>query len=132
MILRVMILLVMGLMLAACGPEAASDGEAGAGDDAAAAAVEDYLTAKVASDDEAIRGLLCSSMEADFDREAMSFDGVEASIEGMACSSDEGGNTVTCEGTIEAVYGGENRDFPLGTYNVVEEDGEWKWCGESG
>jgi hypothetical protein len=103
MILRVMILLVMGLMLAACGPEAASDGEAGAGDDAA-----------------------------DFDREAMSFDGVEASIEGMACTSDEGGDTVTCEGTIVAVYGGENRDFPLGTYNVVEEDGEWKWCGESG
>jgi hypothetical protein len=24
------------------------------------------------------------------------------------------------------------RAFPLETYSVVQEDGEWKWCGEAG
>jgi hypothetical protein len=49
----------------------------------------------------------------------------------MDCQTDDGGATVTCSGQIVAVYNGENRDFPLGTYSVVEEDGAWKWCGET-
>ena len=128
---RVFILLLMAVLVASCDSGASTDGDASAADDAAAA-VEGYLTAKVSNDADGIRRYLCSAMEADFDREVQSFSGVEAEIEGMACASDEGGETVTCEGTIVAVYGGENRDFPLGTYSVVEEDGEWKWCGEAG
>ena len=128
---RVFILLLMAILIASCDSGASTDGDASAADDTAAA-VEGYLTAKVSNDADGIRRYLCSAMEADFDREVQSFSGVEAKIEGMACASDEGGATVTCEGTIVAVYGGENRDFPLGTYSVVEEDGEWKWCGEAG
>jgi hypothetical protein len=55
---------------------------------------------------------------------------VDAALEEMACASDPGGATVTCTGRITAVYGGENRDFPLATYSVTLEDGEYKWCGE--
>ena len=128
---RVLILLIMAIAIASCDSGASTDGDASATDEAAAA-VEGYLTAKVSNDADGIRRYLCSAMESDFDREVQSFSGVEAEIEGMACASDEGGATVTCEGTIVAVYGGENRDFPLGTYSIVEEDGEYKWCGEAG
>jgi hypothetical protein len=71
-------------------------------------------------------------MEAELEREAMSFNGVDATVENMACTRDDNASTVTCTGAIVAVYAGENREFPLGVYNVVQEDGEWKWCGEAG
>lgn len=129
---RMVILLVVAVVLAGCFVAVESEGAVASSVDAPALAVENYLTAKVSNDADGIRRTLCSAMEADYDREVQSFSGVEAEIEGMACASDEGGATVTCEGTIVAVYGGENRDFPLGMYSVVEEDGEWKWCGEAG
>jgi hypothetical protein len=98
--------------------------------DAAAQTVEQYLQAKVAGDDDALRPLLCAEKEADFQLEASSFDAVDAEIEGMACVR-EADDTVRCEGEIVAVYGGEDTVFPLGAYRVVEEDGAWKWCGET-
>lgn len=98
-------------------------------DDPAVLAVEQYLQAKVEGDDEAIRGLLCAEREADLQQEASSFDAVEATIEGMVCTRD--GDAVRCEGAIVADYGGENTEFPLAAYRVVEEDGVWKWCGET-
>lgn len=93
-------------------------------------AVERYLRAKVAGDRAAVRGLLCAELEATLDMEASSFATVtEARIEGMDCQRDQGGDTVTCSGQIVASYGAENTTFPLLTYRVVEEGGEWKWCG---
>lgn len=124
------------LALAACGgtttPESAPPAatQSAPGEDAAQA-VEMYLTAKVAGDRDAMAQVLCSSLESRLDAEALSFNAVEASIEGMRCSTDADGSSVTCEGRIVAVYGAENRDFPLGRYSVVEEDGAWKWCGEA-
>jgi len=115
------VLLGLVLLLAAC--DAAAPGTD------AAQVVEQYLQAKVAADGEALRPLLCADLEADFEREANSFSGVEASIEGLACTQDSDSDTVSCDGTIVAVYDGENRDFPLTRYRVVQEDGAWKWCG---
>ncbi|MCA9890158.1 MAG: hypothetical protein KC546_17385 [Anaerolineae bacterium] len=136
---RIFILLLMAVAIASCdtgGTQPTTDDPTPTAESLAvapqAAAVEAYLTAKVANDEDGIRRYLCSAMESNLDREVQSFSGVEASIDGMACSLDEGGETVTCAGTIVAVYGGENRDFPLGTYSIVEEDGEYKWCGEAG
>ena len=34
-------------------------------------------------------------------------------------------------GKIVALYGAQQTEFPLTTYRVVQEDGEWKWCGEA-
>jgi hypothetical protein len=110
------------LVLAACAGSTADP----------APTVEQYIQAKVAGDRAAIQRLLCASMEADLDREAGSFSGVDATVENMSCARDGDANTVTCTGAIVAVYAGENREFPLGVYNVVQEDGEWKWCGEAG
>lgn len=118
----ILLLILTVLLLAACAGDSGDP----------ARTVEQYITAKVAGDREALQRLLCSSMEADLDREAMSFNGVDATVENMSCARDGEANTVTCTGAIVAVYAGENREFPLATYNVVQEDGEWKWCGEAG
>ncbi len=93
--------------------------------------VQNYLTAKVSNNDERLRLLLCAERESDYEMESTSFDSVtEARIENMSCAA-QSDELVVCSGQIVAVYGGENQDFPLGAYRVVQEDGEWKWCGEA-
>lgn len=108
---------------------AACSDNAGAGDPAQV--VENYLQAKVAADEQAVQGLLCSAMEADLSREASSFAGLDARLENMSCTRSGEADTVTCEGTIVATYGTEESEFPLASYRVVQEDGGWKWCGEA-
>jgi len=120
-----MLFSLLTLVLAACG---------GGDDDAEASAevVETYLQAKIDADGDAIRANICAEMEADIERETTSFAGVtNPRIEGMACTLDASGDTVSCAGEILADYGDETRPFELGTYRVVQEDGVWKWCGET-
>ena len=117
-------LIILALILTACATETGGD---------PAAAVERYLQAKIEGDSETLRQLLCLPMEADLQREAASFASVtEVEIEGMACERVGDSDTVQCSGEIVALYGTENASFPLTTYRVVQEDGEWKWCGEAG
>lgn len=119
---NVFLLSLIVLLAAACASETGGN---------PAEAVERYLTAKVAADEATMRGLLCAEMESDLANEARSFAGVEgAAIEDMECTGD--GDVVTCTGAITATYGTEQQSFPLSSYRVVEEDGEWKWCGEAG
>jgi hypothetical protein len=107
-------------------------GCSGAGEGDPVGAVERYLQAKVAADGEAMAGLLCSEMEASLERESRTFDRVsDVRLEGMACEPEEDGATVRCAGRIVALYGAEETEFLLGAYRVVQEDGEWKWCGEA-
>lgn len=122
MILRFGLLILISLVLVACGAE-------GTKNNSAEGVVEAYLQAKVDSDANTIRNLICSDLEANIERETASFASVDASIEGMECTSE--GNIVSCTGEIVAIYGTENREFPLTSYNVVQEDGQWRWCGES-
>ena len=119
----ILITFLAGLLLAAC------SSSSGAGDPADV--VEQYLTAKVAADETAMRGLLCSTMEADLSIEASSFAGLDARVEDMVCTRSGDSNSVTCTGNIVATYGTEESSFPLATYAVVQEDGAWKWCGET-
>ncbi|CAG0932084.1 hypothetical protein TFLX_02447 [Thermoflexales bacterium] len=117
-------MLLASFVLAACGGGAS-------GGEAAAQAVEAYLTAKVKVDQEGVRQRLCSEKEKDFETEATTFLGVtDPKIEGMQCTW-LGDNKVKCAGKIVAQYGAETNEFPLVTYRVVQEDGEWKWCGET-
>lgn len=116
------------LALAACGGGESAGGPQG---DPAARAVEEYLSAKVRGDDEAIRAGLCSEMENVLERELRTFESVaDARIENMSCAS-EGEGRVHCNGEIVALYGTEETKFPLGAYRAVEEDGVWRWCGET-
>ena len=66
-------MLLAGFLLAACAPASGGD---------PAKTVEQYLTAKVAGDETALRPLLCSAMEADLSREASSFAAVDAKLTG--------------------------------------------------
>jgi hypothetical protein len=120
---KVIVFMLAVITLAAC-----TDG--GGGDPVAA--VEAYLQAKVEADEGQIRALLCSEMEAFLERETRSFESVSGvTIEDMSCRPAEDGDVVRCDGRIVALYGTEETEFPLVSYRVVEEDGEWKWCGEA-
>jgi hypothetical protein len=102
-----------------------------AGNAAAAKMIEKYLQAKITGDEQTIRSLLCSAMEKDLQQEATTFLGTSGvKFDGMSCAAD-GADKVTCQGKIVADYGQEKNEFPLGTYSVVQEDGEWKYCGET-
>lgn len=118
------LLLATTCLLAACANDTGAN---------PAETVEKYLKAKVEGDEQAIRDLICLPMEADIPREAASFASVTGvRIEGMACEQVGDSDTVQCAGEIVATYGTEDTTFPLTAYRVVQEDGEWKWCGEAG
>ena len=120
---KFLILITLILLLAACSSPGA---------DGMTTTVESYMQAKAQGDAATIRQLLCSEMEAVLERETRTFESVsDVRIDGMACRQAGDKDVVTCEGKIVATYGAEDTEFPLGSYRVVEEDGEWKWCGEA-
>ncbi len=117
----VVVLMLVMLLAAAC--SSSSD---------PAQTVEKYMQAKADADADTIRQLLCSEMENVFERESRTFESVTGvHIEGMSCQQAGDSQVVSCQGTIIATYGTEDTEFPLASYRVVEEDGEWKWCGEA-
>src|SRR5215207_2341216 len=93
-----------------------------------------YLEARVAADTNAIRGLSCAAWEGQAAMQADSFRSMNAQLDNVTCQkSGEDGDTtlVTCGGQIVTTYNGENRTWALGTYRMIQEDGEWKMCGEA-
>ena len=120
---RVLVLIGMAiLILVGCGGSAGDD---------PAAAVESYLRAKAAGDEATLGALICAAQESNLQREAHTFDSVTGvELVDMACSYPGDGNIVSCSGKFVALYGSEETEFPLVSYRVTEEDGQWKWCGE--
>ena len=88
-----------------------------------------FLTAKAAGDRETLSTLICVAQETELDAQALSFAGYGARLENAVCNV-ASADLVTCTGQIAVNYNGEARNFPLGTYAVIEERGAWKWCGE--
>lgn len=126
---------VILLALTACGGGDSSGNSSTP--DRPARTVESYLESKVTGDQDGIRAGLCSEMEAVLERELRTFESVSnATIENMSCAADdpaaETETIVRCTGRIVALYGTEETTFPLTSYRAVNEDGEWKWCGEGG
>jgi hypothetical protein len=120
--------ILLGLLILAVGLLAACN--AGEGDPVET--VETYLDAKVKGDAGVISSLICTDMESFIERESRTFSSVsDVSLENMSCTFD-GDSRVNCDGRIVALYGTEEVDFPLTSYRVIQEDGEWKWCGEAG
>lgn len=112
----------LGVWLVACGGSAGDPAQT----------VEQYLQAKANSDAETVRALLCSDMEQFLERETRTFESVSGvRLENMACTLRPNTDVVECQGAIMATYGTEDTEFSLSNYRVVQEDGEWKWCGEA-
>ena len=126
---RWVVLGLLAAVLVGCAGEQAA--AAPAADSAAADAVQRYLKARIAGDADALARLLCAEREGDARREAASFAAVEASLRDVACVFDPATVTVACSGAIVAVYDGEGRDIEIPLYRVVQEDGEWRVCGEA-
>ena len=117
---KMLLLAALLLLLMAC---------ADAGDPAVM--VENYLQAKVAGDADTVHALLCSAREADWEAELRTFSIAEGvKIEEMTCERQGESEIVACNGRIVALYGTEENVFPLVSYRVVEEDGQWRYCGE--
>jgi hypothetical protein len=99
-------------------------------------AIESYLKAKIKSDDDKLVSLSCKDWEPHALLDAKSFESVTAEFRDMACkeAGQDGEYTlVTCEGTLIIQYRGEDpREQNLGgvTYRAIQEDDEWKMCGE--
>ena len=112
-----LMLIALSLLLAACADEGS-----------APKAVEDYLKAKISSDEDKLVSLSCKDWESQALLAAAPFESVEAEFEGMSCSF----TLVTCEGTLSFEYQGELREQNLSdvSYLAVKENGEWKMCGE--
>jgi hypothetical protein len=121
----IIVLLLILLTLTGCAQKSSAPG-----------AVENYLKAKVASDENKLVSLSCKAWEAQAVQDAAAFKSVSAEIKDMSCQekSQDGKYTlVTCDGTLVIQYRGEDpREQPLSgtTYLTVKEDGEWKMCGQ--
>jgi len=97
-------------------------------------AVVKYLQARAAADTNAIKSLSCAAWEGQAAAEADSFRSMQAKLDNVSCkASGMDGNytTVTCIGNIVTTYNGEDRNRPIPSYRVTQEDGEWKVCGQA-
>lgn len=94
--------------------------------------VKAYLQAKVESDLPTLQSLICAELAQRAVAESRTFATVSnVTIQNMSCRVDEDDTNVTCSGEIIAQYGNQTTPFPLTRYRVVQEEGVWKWCGES-
>ena len=93
-----------------------------------------FLNARVDSNASIIRGLSCAAWRSRAAALADSFRSMEASLNGVACyqdGSDSDYSYVSCTGNIVTVYNGETRQWSISRYRLVEENGDWKVCGEA-
>jgi hypothetical protein len=124
-LLSLFIVMTAGLLLAAC---------SGSGEDAPAKAVEAYLNALVAKDENLLPTLVCGDWEQDALIELDSFQAVTPRLEDVACKqTGTDGDTalVDCTGRIIATYNDEDQELDLSvrTYQVVQDSGDWLVCG---
>jgi hypothetical protein len=59
---------------------------------------------------------------------------VKIRLENLSCqetSQENGAAQVSCQGSIEATYGSEQRSFDLSerTYQIIQDSGAWLVCG---
>ncbi len=120
----VLLMCIVVLLFSACGKTT----------DPAAKAVEDYLTALVNKDSNALSSLSCADWESNALLELDSLQAVATRLENMACTSasaDGATTQVNCQGKILATYNGEDQQLDLSarTYQVVQQGGNYLVCG---
>jgi len=106
----------------------------GQASDPAAKAVEDYFTALVNKDANALSALSCADWEPNALLELDSLQAVTTRLENLACTAAGTDGTTTqvnCQGKILATYNNEDQELDLSvrTYQVVQQGGEYLFCG---
>ncbi len=124
-LLSLLIVMLAVILLAACSKTS---------DDAPAKAVEAYLNALVAKDENRLPSLVCGDWEQDALIELDSFQAVTPRLEGASCKQEgTDGDTalVKCGGKIVMTYNNEDQELDLSTftYQVVQQGGDWLVCG---
>ena len=124
-LLSLFIVVVVGILLVSC---------SGSGEDGPAKAVEAYLNALVAKDENLLPTLVCGDWEQDALIELDSFQAVTPRLEDAACiqsGTDGDMALVNCTGKIIATYNDEDQELDLSvrTYQVVQDNGDWLVCG---
>lgn len=92
-----------------------------------------YIQARADGNAGFMQTLSCGAWDSTAAIQASSFASMNASLQGVSCStiSQAGSSaTVACSGAIVTEYNGETRQWPVGTYSLVLEGGEWRMCGE--
>jgi ketosteroid isomerase-like protein len=102
--------------------------------DPAANAVEDYFTALVNKDSNALSAISCADWESNALLELDSLQAVTTRLENLACTAAGTDGTTTqvnCQGKIIATYNNEDQqlDLSVRTYQVVQQGGEYLVCG---
>jgi hypothetical protein len=98
------------------------------------AAVESFLKALLAGDENKVYQAVCPEWEAQAAVELDAFSGVTGKLDSAKCTkagTDGDYTLITCTGRMVLNYQGESRDRPLEgrTYLARQVDGEWKMCG---
>ena len=96
--------------------------------------VEKYLTALVNKDDVQLVSYVCPEFEYEALLEFDAFALVQTSLIDLQCEetdSDTGQIDVVCQGSIDATYGNEVRNFDVSRrlFHLVEDNGAWLVCG---
>jgi hypothetical protein len=120
----VLLMIMAALLYSACGKAA----------DPAAKAVEGYFTALVNKDASALSALSCADWEPDALLELDSLQAVTTRLENLVCTAAGTDGTTTqvnCQGKILATYNNEDQELDLSvrTYQVVQQGGEYLFCG---
>ena len=124
-LLSLIIIMLAGILLTAC---------SGSSDDAPAKAVEGYLNALVAKDENLLPTLVCGDWEQDALVELDSFQAVTPRLDNAVCKqigTDGDTALVQCTGRIIVTYNDEDQELDLSTrtYQVVQDNGDWLVCG---
>ena len=93
-----------------------------------------YLEARLASDADQLQELSCAAWESQVPLQAASFQSIDASLEDATCKANgtQGDMTIIeCTGKIVYQYNGEQNERELGNFLVIQENDEWKMCGEA-
>ncbi len=125
-LLLLLVAIIINSLLTACSASQKTD--------APSKAVEDYLNALVAKDENRLPTLVCGDWEDDALIELDSFQAVTARLDNVSCkqTGTDGDTTlVNCTGKIIATYNNEDQDLDLSvrTYQVVQQGGDWLVCG---
>jgi hypothetical protein len=120
----VVLICITATLLSACGKVA----------DPAAKAVEDYITALVNKNANALSVLSCANWESNALLEMDSLQAVATKLENLSCTSTGTNSTTTqvvCQGKILATYNNEDQQFDLSvrTYQVVKQGSDYLVCG---